>query len=125
MPYTVSSFLQRNNGEHASKGPCQAGFSQSFYSVLISRDVLQGQGVLKGKTFNWPVSPFSVSLGRLNSVGERAPSQRGGSLGEGVTGILPTPCHASHFPIRDVALLQSLKRFTVESFYFGKWICVV
>lgn len=108
MPYTVSSFLQRNNGEHASKGPCQAGFSQSFYSVLISRDVLQGQGVLKGKTFNWPVSPFSVSLGRLNGAGERAPSQHGGGLGEGVTGILPTPRHATprHFPVRDVALVH-------------------
>ncbi|KAI4823620.1 hypothetical protein KUCAC02_012198 [Chaenocephalus aceratus] len=38
----------RNNGEQASKGPCQPGFSQSFYSVLISRDVLQGHGTLKG-----------------------------------------------------------------------------
>lgn len=45
-------FFQRNNGVHASKGPCQPGFSQSFYSVLISRDVLQGQGILKGKPFN-------------------------------------------------------------------------
>ncbi|KAM7411548.1 hypothetical protein PAMA_021507 [Pampus argenteus] len=37
----------RSNGEHASKGPCRPGFSQSFYSVLISRDLLQGQDVLK------------------------------------------------------------------------------
>ncbi|XP_047450376.1 cadherin-4-like isoform X2 [Mugil cephalus] len=39
----------RNNGEHASSGPCRPGFSQSLYSVLISRDVLQGQGILKVK----------------------------------------------------------------------------
>uniref|UniRef100_A0A3Q3XAY4 Cadherin-4 n=1 Tax=Mola mola TaxID=94237 RepID=A0A3Q3XAY4_MOLML len=47
MPYVVFSFLQRNNGAHASKGPCQAGFSQSFYSVLVSRDVLHGGGIHK------------------------------------------------------------------------------
>lgn len=58
MSYIVFCSFQRNNGEHASKGPCRAGFSQSFYSVLISRDVLQGQGILKGKTFNWRVSSF-------------------------------------------------------------------
>ncbi|KAK9514904.1 hypothetical protein VZT92_025586 [Zoarces viviparus] len=42
----------RNSGEHASRGPCRPGFSQSFYSVLISRDVLQGQGIRKGKSFH-------------------------------------------------------------------------
>ncbi|KAM7405012.1 hypothetical protein PAMP_012303 [Pampus punctatissimus] len=40
----------RSNGEHASKGPCRPGFSQSFYSVLIPRDLLQGQDVLKVKS---------------------------------------------------------------------------
>lgn len=49
MCYTVLCSFQRNNGERASNGPCRAGFSQSFYSVLISRDVLRGQGVAKGK----------------------------------------------------------------------------
>uniref|UniRef100_A0A3P9HWE4 Cadherin-4 n=1 Tax=Oryzias latipes TaxID=8090 RepID=A0A3P9HWE4_ORYLA len=39
----------QNNGEPASTAPCRPGFSQSFYSVLISRDVLHGQGILKGK----------------------------------------------------------------------------
>ncbi|KAF1390268.1 hypothetical protein PFLUV_G00056310 [Perca fluviatilis] len=39
----------RNNGEHASKDPCRPGFSQSFYSVLISRDVLQSQGIRKAQ----------------------------------------------------------------------------
>uniref|UniRef100_A0A672J948 Uncharacterized protein n=1 Tax=Salarias fasciatus TaxID=181472 RepID=A0A672J948_SALFA len=38
-----------NGIHHVSKGPCRPGFSQSFYSVLISRDVMQGQGILKGK----------------------------------------------------------------------------
>lgn len=49
MSSTVFSFLQKNNGAHASEGPCQAGFSQSFYSVLVSRDVLKGGGVRKGE----------------------------------------------------------------------------
>ncbi|XP_029912574.1 cadherin-4-like [Myripristis murdjan] len=35
------------NGEQASTVPCRPGFSQSFYSVLISRDVMQGQNILK------------------------------------------------------------------------------
>lgn len=52
--------FQRNNAEHASKGPCRPGFSQSFYSVLISRDVLQGQGIVKGKPFNWQVRSFPL-----------------------------------------------------------------
>lgn len=45
----LSSFFQKNNGAHASEGPCRAGFSQSFYSVLVSRDVLKGGGVRKGE----------------------------------------------------------------------------
>lgn len=49
MSSTVFSFFQENNGAHASKGPCQAGFSQSFYSLLVSRDVLKGGGVRKGE----------------------------------------------------------------------------
>ncbi|CAG04077.1 unnamed protein product [Tetraodon nigroviridis] len=39
----------KNNGAHASEGPCQAGFSQSFYSLLVSKDVLKGGGVRKGE----------------------------------------------------------------------------
>eukprot|EP00063_Salmo_salar_P015714 XP_013990549.1 PREDICTED: cadherin-4 isoform X1 [Salmo salar] len=35
------------NGKLASKAPCRPGFSQSFYSVLISRDVLQGRSILQ------------------------------------------------------------------------------
>ncbi|XP_027860257.1 cadherin-4-like [Xiphophorus couchianus] len=50
--------IWRNNGEHASQGPCRPGFSQSFYFVQITRDVLQGQGVLKGT----PVSPQKVKF---------------------------------------------------------------
>ncbi|XP_077942446.1 cadherin-4-like isoform X2 [Gasterosteus aculeatus] len=37
----------RNNGERASEGPCRPGFSRSFYSLLISRDVLRGRGIRK------------------------------------------------------------------------------
>ncbi|KAF0035817.1 hypothetical protein F2P81_011129 [Scophthalmus maximus] len=43
-----------SNGERASSSssssaPCRPGFSQSFYSVLVSRDVLlQGRDILKG-----------------------------------------------------------------------------
>ncbi|MED6280939.1 hypothetical protein CHARACLAT_016226, partial [Characodon lateralis] len=45
----------RNNGEYASQGPCRPGFSKSFYSMQISRDVLQGQREVKGKHLNWPI----------------------------------------------------------------------
>ncbi|XP_037334132.2 LOW QUALITY PROTEIN: cadherin-4-like [Pungitius pungitius] len=40
----------RNNGERPSEGPCRPGFSQSFYSLLISRDVLQGRDTRKDTT---------------------------------------------------------------------------
>uniref|UniRef100_A0A668A5C5 Uncharacterized protein n=1 Tax=Myripristis murdjan TaxID=586833 RepID=A0A668A5C5_9TELE len=42
----------------ASTVPCRPGFSQSFYSVLISRDVMQGQNILKGKACNESVSCY-------------------------------------------------------------------
>uniref|UniRef100_A0A8C9VUH6 Cadherin prodomain domain-containing protein n=1 Tax=Scleropages formosus TaxID=113540 RepID=A0A8C9VUH6_SCLFO len=29
--------------------PCRPGFSESFYTVFVSRDILQGQSILKGK----------------------------------------------------------------------------
>lgn len=66
MSYIVFFPFQRNNGEHASKGPCRPGFSQSFYSVLISRDVLQGQGIGKGKTCNWRDSSIMFCLEALH-----------------------------------------------------------
>ena len=31
------------------KPPCRPGFSQNFYTVIVSRDVLHGQSILKGK----------------------------------------------------------------------------
>ncbi|XP_037101585.1 cadherin-4-like [Syngnathus acus] len=37
-----------NNGQPSSKGHCRPGFSQSFYSILIPRDILQGQAIRKG-----------------------------------------------------------------------------
>ncbi|KAK6303705.1 hypothetical protein J4Q44_G00261590 [Coregonus suidteri] len=51
------------NGELASKAPCRPGFSQSFYSVLISRDVLQGQSIFQGKVFNFSLLSFSGECG--------------------------------------------------------------
>lgn len=84
MSNIVFSPFQRNNGEHASKGPCRPGFSQSFYSVLISRDVLRGQAILKGETFNWPVTFFSFFflhiVKRIYSVSVRAPAPPFASL---------------------------------------------
>lgn len=59
MSYIVFSFLQKSNGAYASKGPCKPGFSQSFYSVLVSKDALHGQGIRKGKIFNWQVLPIA------------------------------------------------------------------
>ncbi|KAK6307766.1 hypothetical protein J4Q44_G00210370, partial [Coregonus suidteri] len=37
------------NGDLVSKAPCRPGFSQSSYFMLISRDVLRSQSILKGK----------------------------------------------------------------------------
>uniref|UniRef100_A0A3B4GWU8 Uncharacterized protein n=1 Tax=Pundamilia nyererei TaxID=303518 RepID=A0A3B4GWU8_9CICH len=31
------------------KPPCRPGFSQNFYTVIVSRDLLHGQSILKGK----------------------------------------------------------------------------
>ncbi|CAK6958400.1 cadherin-4 isoform X2 [Scomber scombrus] len=31
------------------KPPCRPGFSQNFYTVIVSRDVLHGQSILKGR----------------------------------------------------------------------------
>ncbi|KAL4605001.1 cadherin-4 isoform X1 [Arapaima gigas] len=36
-----------NYGDVPSKPPCRPGFSESFYTVLVSRDILQGQSILK------------------------------------------------------------------------------
>ncbi|KAK7878680.1 hypothetical protein WMY93_030516 [Mugilogobius chulae] len=37
----------RNNGEHAAHSPCHPGFSQSFFSVLVPKDALQGRAIQK------------------------------------------------------------------------------
>ncbi|CAL8356018.1 unnamed protein product, partial [Gadus morhua 'NCC'] len=29
------------------KPPCKPGFSQNFYTVIVSRDILRGQSILK------------------------------------------------------------------------------
>ncbi|XP_041114367.1 cadherin-4-like [Polyodon spathula] len=38
-----------NYGDLTSKPPCRAGFSESFYTVLVSREILEGQSILKVK----------------------------------------------------------------------------
>lgn len=58
----LPSLLQKTSGAQAPEGPCRPGFSQSFYSLLVSRDVLKGGGVRKGE---WPISsraPLAVLL---------------------------------------------------------------
>uniref|UniRef100_A0A3B3TST1 Uncharacterized protein n=2 Tax=Poecilia TaxID=8080 RepID=A0A3B3TST1_9TELE len=32
------------------KPPCRPGFSQNFYTVIVPRDALHGQSILKGKS---------------------------------------------------------------------------
>ncbi|XP_030230059.1 cadherin-4 isoform X2 [Gadus morhua] len=34
------------------KPPCKPGFSQNFYTVIVSRDILRGQSILKGTTLS-------------------------------------------------------------------------
>uniref|UniRef100_A0A3Q2QEH9 Cadherin prodomain domain-containing protein n=1 Tax=Fundulus heteroclitus TaxID=8078 RepID=A0A3Q2QEH9_FUNHE len=34
----------------ASSTSCRPGFSQNFYTVIVPRDVLHGQSILKGKS---------------------------------------------------------------------------
>lgn len=74
MRYIVFSSFQRNNGEHASKGPCRAGFSQSFYSVLISRDVLQDLAIVKGKMCNRRVSSVTLFFWESVQCQSKSPS---------------------------------------------------
>ncbi|XP_019746868.1 cadherin-4 [Hippocampus comes] len=52
-----------NNGQHSPKGPCQPGFSQSFYSVLIPRDTLQGQAIHKGASVSSQTVNFDDCMG--------------------------------------------------------------
>ncbi|XP_062316496.1 LOW QUALITY PROTEIN: cadherin-4-like [Osmerus eperlanus] len=51
------------NGELASTAPCRPGFSQSFYSVLISKDVLQSQNILKDTTVSSQKVKFDDCMG--------------------------------------------------------------
>uniref|UniRef100_A0A3B3QS77 Uncharacterized protein n=1 Tax=Paramormyrops kingsleyae TaxID=1676925 RepID=A0A3B3QS77_9TELE len=53
------------NYDLPSKPPCRPGFSESFYTVFVSRDILQGQSILKGKTcylFTKYAAVLSVAL---------------------------------------------------------------
>uniref|UniRef100_A0A8C3AB10 Cadherin-4 n=1 Tax=Cyclopterus lumpus TaxID=8103 RepID=A0A8C3AB10_CYCLU len=55
MPAGGAVWLQcayKSTGSKAGqplKAPCRPGFSQNFYTVIVSRDVLHGQSILKGK----------------------------------------------------------------------------
>ncbi|XP_077404325.1 cadherin-4-like isoform X1 [Vanacampus margaritifer] len=59
-----------NNGEHSSKGPCRPGFSQSFYSVLIPRDILQGKAIRKGASVSSQKVTFDDCMGNKEVVFE-------------------------------------------------------
>ncbi|XP_077368826.1 cadherin-4-like [Festucalex cinctus] len=59
-----------NNGEHSSKGPCRPGFLQSFYSVLIPRDILQGQVIRKGASVSSQKVKFDDCMGNKDVVFE-------------------------------------------------------
>lgn len=41
---------QGSRASQPLKPPCRPGFSQNFYTVIVSRDVLHGQRILKGKS---------------------------------------------------------------------------
>ncbi|KAG5281867.1 hypothetical protein AALO_G00049690 [Alosa alosa] len=66
-------------GDLPLKASCQPGFSQSFYTLLVSRDVLQGRSILKVGFFNLPLCRGG---GLLFSRRERtlAPWHRKGKL---------------------------------------------
>lgn len=42
--------LQASKAGQPLKPPCTPGFSQNFYTVIVSRDLLHGQSILKGKS---------------------------------------------------------------------------
>lgn len=42
---------QGNKAGQPLKAPCRPGFSQNFYTMIVSRDLLHGQSILKGKPF--------------------------------------------------------------------------
>lgn len=47
----LSHFIpQGSKAGQTLKPPCRPGFSQNFYTVIVSRDVLHGQSILKGKS---------------------------------------------------------------------------
>lgn len=47
----LSCFIpQGSKAGQPLKPPCRPGFSQNFYTVIVSRDVLHGQSILKGKS---------------------------------------------------------------------------
>lgn len=62
----LSCFLpQGSKAGQPLKPPCRPGFSQNFYTVIVSRDVLHGQSILKGKSAT-AVSPLLTGLFSLH-----------------------------------------------------------
>lgn len=41
---------QGSKASQPLKAPCRPGFSQNFYTVIVSRDKLHGQSILKGES---------------------------------------------------------------------------
>lgn len=47
----LSCFIpQGSKAGQPLKPPCRPGFTQNFYTVIVSRDILHGQSILKGKS---------------------------------------------------------------------------
>ncbi|TWW61811.1 hypothetical protein D4764_04G0004580 [Takifugu flavidus] len=65
------------------KPPCTPGFSQNFYTVIVSRDLLHGQRILKGRRLMGTLQPVSresvclkglkVSVWKVAEVSRLAP----------------------------------------------------
>ncbi|CAL8379885.1 unnamed protein product [Boreogadus saida] len=55
------------------KPPCKPGFSQNFYTVIVSRDILRGQSILKVRYPQLPSSPSESCCARLKRFPMNSP----------------------------------------------------
>ncbi|XP_063065127.1 cadherin-4-like [Engraulis encrasicolus] len=55
-------------GDLPLNAPCRPGFSQSFYTLLVSRDVVQGQSILKDTTVSSGGVSFEKCLKNMSLV---------------------------------------------------------
>lgn len=118
------------------KPPCRPGFSQNFYTVIVSRDVLHGQSILKGKSaaagshlltdgifsslprcvpnlIVWSViERVSVCLRTYTTacaIARGSPSQGQDTLGLGLCNISSSSwAHTCTYPRREIQLCCSL-----------------